>query len=173
MTSLALAAALALAANSPETYADAHKASTETGKPMVVLVGADWCPACKQMKDKVLPQLRERGALSRVGFALVNFDREKDLAGRLTNNGPIPQLLLFRRDGNGWKLRRLVGGHDVKTVETFIAQGIEPEGAAKSDEKAVAELPKAELPKAEKTVSSESPSVSHVSTSGARRGRVR
>jgi thioredoxin-like negative regulator of GroEL len=152
MTTLAFAA-ISLAclttgadpAHAEPTYAEARKASTETGQPMVVLVGADWCPACKVMKDTVLPQIRQHGVLRRVAFALVNFDREKELAGQLTAGGPIPQLLVFRREGSDWRLRRLIGGYDAKTVENFIAQGIEPpkagDKAGKQGERSIADLP--------------------------------
>ncbi len=109
------------------TYAEARKACRETGKPMVVLVGADWCPACKVMKDQVVPQIRQQGVLRKVAFALVNFDRERELAGQLTAGGPIPQLLVFRQDGTTWRYRRLIGGYDAKTVEKFISQGIDPD----------------------------------------------
>jgi thioredoxin-like negative regulator of GroEL len=147
MTSLGIVAVslACLTAGADTTYAEARKTSTESGKPMVVLVGADWCPACKVMKDKVLPQIRQHGALHRVAFAQVNYDRERELAGQLTAGGPIPQLLVFRRDGNAWRLRRLIGGYDVSTVESFIAQGIAPEKAGdksgKQGERSIADLP--------------------------------
>ena len=167
MMSLGLAAVslACLTAGPDSTYAEARKTCTETGKPMVVLVGADWCPACKVMKDKVLPQIRQHGLLRRVAFAHVNYDREKELAGQLIAGGPIPQLLIFRRDGSAWRLRRLVGGYDVNTVESFIAQGIDPEKAgnksAGKGERTVADLPgKAEPATVEATPAS------HAATSG-------
>ena len=45
MSSLALIAlcSVALGANDADTYAAAHKKTMETGKPMVVMVGTDWC----------------------------------------------------------------------------------------------------------------------------------
>jgi len=142
MTALSLAVVqIAMIATGADTYAEAHKTCTETGRPMVVLVGADWCPACKQMKDNVLPQVRQHGLLRRVAFALVNLDREKELGTQLTEGGPIPQLVMYRRDGDGWKLRRLIGRNDVKAVEKFIAQGIELDKADPAAEPAVAEQP--------------------------------
>ncbi len=126
MTCLTLSIAFqaALMAAGAETYAEAHKETTETGRPMVVMVGADWCPACVTMKDSVLPQIRQRGTLRRVAFATVNYDREQTLAEQLTQGGPIPQLLMFRRTPAGWRLRRLVGGQSAETIESFIDEGV-------------------------------------------------
>ena len=115
----------------PESYAEAHRVTTETGRPMVVMVGADWCPACREMKETVLPQVRQTGVLRRVVFAIVNLDRERELGRRLTRGGPIPQLLMFRRTTNGWRLRKLVGCKNPKAVETFIDEGIQLDQAAK------------------------------------------
>lgn len=129
MTILGLAALVqvSLLSVGAETYSDAYRATTETGRPMVVLVGADWCGACRTMEHTVLPQLRERGVLGKVAFAIVNLDQERDLGGQLTNHGPIPQLLLFRKAEDGWKLRRLIGHQTVETVESFIEEGVKTE----------------------------------------------
>lgn len=127
MTSLSLAVVLqmALLANGENSYADAHAQVLKTGEPMVVMVTANWCPACETMKKNVLPQVEEHGVLGRVIFAVVNVDREQELGKRLMNGGPIPQLLMFRRTDAGWRLRRLIGGHSTAQVEEFINQGIE------------------------------------------------
>lgn len=143
MTSLTLAAILQLSllANTPETYADAHQATVKTGCPMVIMVGADWCPACQRMEKTVIPKVRERGLLSRVAFALVNLDRERELGQTLTGGGPIPQLIAYRRAHDGWHRTCLIGGQDIKTVEDFITgQVAETDSAAKSSaSKAVAD----------------------------------
>jgi thioredoxin-like negative regulator of GroEL len=114
----------ALMATSGETYSEAHKATTEKGCPLVVVVGATWCPACQQLKDKVLPEVKRHGVLRNVAFANVDLDEEHELGAQLTNGGPIPQIVVYRKTPVGWLLRRLVGGHDVKSVEDFISQGV-------------------------------------------------
>ena len=114
-----------------ETYAEAHRQTVETGRPMVVMVGAEWCPACKQMENKVLPQVRERGLLRKVAFALVDLDRERELGQKLIAGGPIPQLIAFRRTANGWEHNRLVGGQSLETIEEFITQEVELTAQAK------------------------------------------
>ena len=114
-----------------ETYADAHRTTTQTGKPMVVMVSTDWCPPCQMMKKTVMPRVRERGLLRKVAFAMVNPDRDGELAEQITGGGPIPQLVMFRRTTNGWIRKKLIGGQSVETVEEFISEGLTQDAADK------------------------------------------
>lgn len=134
MTTLSLHAVLqvSILLTGAETYAEAHRVTTETGQPMVVLVGADWCPACQRMEKSVLPQLRRRGVLGKVAFAIVNLDRQRTLGRQLTGGGPIPQLVMYRRTNNGWKRRKLIGAQSVSKTETFIQQGVKLNEAEKT-----------------------------------------
>jgi len=98
---------------------------------MVVLVSADWCPACVAMKKQVIPQVTKRGLLKKVVYAVVNLDRERVLGRQLTGGGPIPQLIMFRKTTGGWKRRKLIGGQGVGTVENFIGEGIKLDESTK------------------------------------------
>jgi thioredoxin-like negative regulator of GroEL len=123
-----------------ESYAEAHRQTVETGKPLVVMVSTDWCPPCQVMKKTVLPRVRERGVLRKVVFAMVNPDRDAKLAQELTGGGPIPQLVMFRKTAEGWKRQKLIGGQSVESVEKFINDGLamdeeEKKAAADADEK--------------------------------------
>ncbi len=126
MPSLTLATLVQVSifAANADTYAAAHHMATETGKPMVVMIGTEWCKPYQKMERTVLPQLRKHGLLKKVAFAVVNPDRERALVKKLTGGGPIPQLLMFRKTPKGWKRRKLVGGQSIHTVEKFINQGI-------------------------------------------------
>lgn len=108
-----------------DDYATAHREVTEAGKPMVVMVGAEWCPACQAMKRTVMPQVRKRGLLRKVAYAFVDLDRDRELGRQLTGGGPIPQLIMYRRTANGWRRKALVGSQSIETVETFIDEGVE------------------------------------------------
>lgn len=127
MTSLTLAAVLqaSLLATGNETYAEAHRQNQQTGQPIVVMVGADWCPACVMMKNSVINQVRQRGILRKVAFAMVNLDREQQLGQQLTAGGPIPQLIVYRQTEAGWKCQKLIGGQTVETVESFISSAVQ------------------------------------------------
>ena len=113
----------AIGASDGETYTDAHQATMKTGKPMLVMVSTEWCPACQVMKRRIMPQIRERGLLSRVAYATVNPDQDNELAHQLIGSGPIPELVMYRKTPRGWMRRVLIGGQSVETVEQFINQG--------------------------------------------------
>jgi len=106
-----------------ESYATAY-AETEQGKPMVVLVSAEWCSPCQEMKRTIIPQVKKRGLLAKIAYVVVNVDRDRSLAKKLIGAGPIPQLIMFRKTDKGWKRKQLVGGQSVKTVEKFLDEGI-------------------------------------------------
>ena len=126
MTSLGVAVIVqaSMLATGSDSYAAAYRVSSKTGQPLVVMVGASWCGPCRQMKQNVLPQVRQRGGLSKVTFATVGLDRQQQLGHQLTGGGPIPQLLMYRKTSTGWKRRKLIGSHGIGTVEAFISQGI-------------------------------------------------
>jgi thiol-disulfide isomerase/thioredoxin len=120
--------------NTPvDTYAEAHHETTETGRPLVVMVTTDWCGPCQTMKRNILPKLRERGLFKKVAFAQVNADRESRLAKELTGGGPVPQLVMYRRTKNGWLRRKLIGGQNLETVEKFINEGLALDQADRQD----------------------------------------
>jgi thioredoxin-like negative regulator of GroEL len=114
-----------LATSGSTTYSDAYKLATaDEGRPLVVLVAADWCPACQQMKTTVVPQLQQRGSLSRVAFAVVNPDREGSLASQLMEGNSIPQLVMYVKSDKGWTRRQLTGSQSIGDVEGFLANGL-------------------------------------------------
>jgi len=133
MTSLGFAAILqvSLALSGTDGYAEAHQTVTQTGQPMLVVVGADWCPACQVLEKTVIPQVRQRGLLRRVAYAHVNLDVDRELGQQLTEGGPIPQMLMYRKTVSGWKMRRMIGAQSVETVETFINEGLALDDDAK------------------------------------------
>ena len=56
------------------TYSEAYHASQESGRPLVVLVGADWCPHCVRLKNDIIPVVRKRGDLDHVEFVVLDAD---------------------------------------------------------------------------------------------------
>ncbi len=103
-----------------QDYDTAFKQTTETGRPLVILVGADWCPGCRQMKNTAMPEVERRGGLNDVSFAYVNSDEQGDLAGKLMKGGSIPQLIVYQKTDDGWKRRQLTGAHAPSEIEAFI-----------------------------------------------------
>ena len=115
-----LLSAVALSAGSQD-YATAFKHTEETGKPLVVLIGADWCPGCRTMKQSTMPQIEKGGSLKNVAFAYVNTDQDSALAGKLMKGGSIPQLIMFRRTRRGWVRKQLNGAQGVNETQSFVS----------------------------------------------------
>ena len=124
MTAVLQVSAIATPANSaaPEAdYATAFKRTMASGRTLVVLLGADWCPGCVQMKNKILPQVAKAGGLDGVEYAYVDTDRQPKLAGRLSQARAIPQLIRYQKSEDGWHRALLVGAQSVKKVTAFVA----------------------------------------------------
>jgi thioredoxin-like negative regulator of GroEL len=137
MTALSIAVVLqaSIVAATTDSYVDAHRETIQTGKPIVVMVGASWCGPCQTMKKEVLPQVRKKGTLKKVSFAVVDSDREARLARKLIGSGSVPQLLMFRRTRGGWRRRKLLGCQDAKSVEKFIEDGLTLDSRSKAETK--------------------------------------
>ncbi len=105
-----------------QDYKSAYQQAAETGKPLVVLIGADWCPGCRTMKQSTMPQLASKGDLGKVCYAQVNTDRDHDLAGKLMTGGSIPQLVMFWKSASGWQRQQLTGAHSPSEIRSFLDQ---------------------------------------------------
>lgn len=102
-------------------YATAFRETNESGRPLVILIGADWCPGCRQMKYTAIPEVEKKGGLSKVAYAYVNTDQQSSLAGKLMKGGSIPQLIMYHKTDSGWKRRQLTGAHSVSDIQAFLA----------------------------------------------------
>lgn len=122
LTMLLQAATLSAGAHD---YATAFKETEQTGRPLVVLVGADWCPGCRQMKYTTIPELEKKGGLRKVAFAYVNTDQQSQLAGKLMRGGSIPQLVMYHKTDDGWKRAQLTGAQSTSSVEAFIGEAVD------------------------------------------------
>jgi thioredoxin-like negative regulator of GroEL len=127
MMSVAFSAMLqvSLVATGANTYAEAHRQHVDTGRPMVLLVGAEWCPACVQMKNNIMPRVARQGGLKKVAYAQINTDRDGRVAKAVMNGGSIPQLIMYRKTSAGWKRHLLVGAQSPEKIEAFIQRGLE------------------------------------------------
>lgn len=115
--------AVALMCQAPTlSYNEAYELAVAKNQPLVVLVGASWCPACKQMEKELIPRLADQKFRGRVVFVKVDLDREWRIGHQLVGNGPIPQLFLFRRIGDRWRALRFIGWQDFSTVEKHITK---------------------------------------------------
>lgn len=95
-------------------YVDAYKESIEQGKPLVVTVGADWCPGCLEVKKRILPRVFKKLKRNKFCYAEVNSDDQPELASKLMHGGTIPQTMIYYKDGDTWKCIRYVGTDKVE-----------------------------------------------------------
>ncbi len=111
----------ALVAVGAQTYEQAYDETQANGRPLVVLVGADWCPGCRTMKQAVLPRLQSSGRLAGVNYAQVDTDARSDLADQIMRGGTIPQLIVYSQSADGrWHREQLTGA----TSESVVAAAI-------------------------------------------------
>lgn len=125
LTVLLQTALVGASPDAPLTYAAAYHESMETGKPLMVVVGAEWCPACRTLKSSTIPALVRRGSLRKVAFATVDTSEEPQLFRRIQAGGSIPQIILFHRSADGdWKRNSLIGMQSPEAVERLIDKAV-------------------------------------------------
>jgi thiol-disulfide isomerase/thioredoxin len=105
-------------------YQEAYDRSEEEGKPLLVLVGTEWCPGCRIMKQENIPQLKRAGAFKEVVYTEVDADEKPELSRRLLRGNSIPQLVLYMRIGRKWRRTQLTGVHSPEDVRGFLRREI-------------------------------------------------
>ncbi|MCU0960393.1 MAG: thioredoxin family protein [Pirellulaceae bacterium] len=122
-------------------YQEAYAEADRDGKPLLVLVGAEWCPGCRTMKEEMLPQLRREGGLADVVFTTVDTDYKPTLSRRLLRGNSIPQLVMFTRGKRGWRRSQLTGVHAPELIREFIRTEMVTAGSVGDTVPASAERP--------------------------------
>ncbi|MDG2222463.1 MAG: thioredoxin family protein [Rubripirellula sp.] len=108
-----------------QDYAAAYKQSLEEQKPLMVIVGAPWCPACNVLKETTLKEMKKNGDFDAVALTMVNRDEQPELAKQLTNGeNVIPQIIVYTPQENGWKRRKLLGFQSSQPVRSLIRRAL-------------------------------------------------
>jgi thioredoxin-like negative regulator of GroEL len=111
------------------SYSDALAQAKNHKQPLLVLVGATWCPACRSMEQHVLPRLSQQGSLAQVNLAKVDADRQPELARQLMRGNAIPQLIVFsQRPDGSWYREQLTGAANEAAVLSLIQRAIRAGG---------------------------------------------
>ncbi len=122
MTGLAVSIVLqtAMLATGAQPYSEAYDALIKEGKPMLVVVGADWCPACQTMKQGTLAKMERQGKLEGVSYVALNSDHHPELASRIGRGAMIPQIILYEKTSEGFRRRQLTGAQSERTIQSLI-----------------------------------------------------
>jgi thioredoxin-like negative regulator of GroEL len=109
----------------PTSYQEALKEAQAQQRPLVVLVGATWCPGCVTMKKSVIPTLEREGGMKTVSYVTVDTDSQPDVAGQLMRGSAIPQLIVFAKTPSGkWHREQIVGEANTTEVKALISRAL-------------------------------------------------
>lgn len=125
MTTFALLITLLAGTNnaySTQPYGEAYQTFQETGRPLVILVGADWCPGCRTMKMSSLPAAGNRGIFKDVSVTIVDVDQSRELSRKLMRGNSIPQLIMYYKTDSGTKRVQLTGAQSQDAIEQFVGR---------------------------------------------------
>lgn len=101
---------------------DQAYAQFEGGKPMLIMVTADWCPACQKLKSGPIASMIRQGKLNAVSFTIIDVDRQPAMARKLMKTGVVPQLILFKHRDGKIQRRQLIGGQPASRITELIEQ---------------------------------------------------
>ena len=108
-----------------QNYAEAYRDSVSQQKPLLVVVGAPWCPACNSLKQSTILPMAELGELDGVSLAMINKDEDPELAKELTGGEQlIPQIILYTPDQGGWKRQKLSGFQSKQPIRNLIRRAL-------------------------------------------------
>ncbi|MGB7347293.1 MAG: thioredoxin family protein [Pirellulaceae bacterium] len=129
MVSLLLAAVLASVTSEPANnhdYKAAYKESVAQQKPLMVVVGAEWCTACNVLKDTTIHPMVQTGELDGVSVAVVDRDAQPELCEQLCKGEKmLPQIIVFTQNDDGkWERKKLMGYQPKQPVRKLVAQAV-------------------------------------------------
>lgn len=127
VAALTLLAALNAPTTSDELipYDAAYRKAQEEKKPLVVLVGANWCAACRTMKSETIQPMKGAGELREVVFTQVDKDIQPEIAQQVMQGNTLPQIVVFCEGEQGWKRFSLTGMQTERRVKELIRKASE------------------------------------------------
>lgn len=115
----------AIIAANPSNYQTALRDAQANERPLLVLVGATWCPGCQTMKQTVIPSLERNGGMREVTYTTVDADSDREVASQLMRGSAIPQLIVFAKAPDGkWHREQITGETSAAEVKSLIARAL-------------------------------------------------
>jgi len=106
-------------------YDAAYRKAQEEKKPLVILVGADWCAACKSMKAETIHTMKGAGDFKEVVFTHVDKDSQPEIAQQVMQGNTLPQIVVFCESDQGWKRFSLTGMQSERRIKELIRKASE------------------------------------------------
>lgn len=111
---------LCVAINPSSEYDQAYNNAMVDKKPLVVLIGADWCDGCRVMKHGILPKIFNK-IKYRNGVHYTVVDCESEIGKSILNGSDtIPQVAIFVQSNNKWIRKTLIGTKAESEVELLL-----------------------------------------------------
>ena len=108
-----------------QDYSEAYEHSVKEKKPLLVVVGAPWCPACNVLKETTIKSMAKTGELDDVSIALIDRDEDPELSKQLTEGEKmLPQIILYSQDKGRWQRRRLLGFQPKQPIRSLIRRAL-------------------------------------------------
>ena len=127
-------------AGEPVSFETAYQNAKATGRPMLVVLGAEWCPGCVVLKNQTIPEAQRRGGLRNVELTHIDIDVRKDIAAKLQRGPMIPQVVRMDWNGESWKVKRFNGVPNVESVQAFAKTRTKTPARAPQDTKLLASV---------------------------------
>ncbi len=103
-------------------YRDAYAQAQDSNRPLMIVLGAEWCQACVELKGTTIPAMQKGGKLDGVVLTYVNIDEEPELARQLLGGTSIPQVILFSKGESGsWVRKQLTGRQNSDSLASLVA----------------------------------------------------
>lgn len=113
------------ASTQPLTYEAAFSKANEENKPLLILVGAQWCASCQIMKRETIEPMTESGRLKEVVLTFVDKDERPELAEQLMKGETLPQVVVYSKKGGSWKRYSLTGMQSEKRMTELLGRAME------------------------------------------------
>jgi thiol:disulfide interchange protein len=107
------------------SYEAAYRKAQDERKLLVVLVGADWCPACKTLKADTIGPMKQAGEFDEVVYTQLDKDAQPELANQVMQGKALPQLVVFCESESGWKRFSLTGMQSERRVKELLRKASE------------------------------------------------
>ncbi len=124
-----LVSVVLLCAAPDHSYNDAVDVHNDTGKPLVVLIHAEWCGPCRQMQKQVIPKVRN---LDKAAYGELDYDQHTDTARSMMVGGSVPQLIVYVKK-NGEYIKTVYHGSRTAVQIEAIINGAYLQSFPKSD----------------------------------------